>query len=271
MLDFWGWLIEGERPHYAPQGVRSVSLLTRLACPMRDSRGGCWSFREWLRCLSIPLFEARRLPGLRNDVGLRAFIASQDRSLKEFLTKLLVAKKITDPRLVQEAQDLIAGQADVSYGEELMSIASAGRGRLAGGDALQAATEAAGRMWEKLWRPESYAGAQTWENRFPMSVQRGGIRSTVRAYANFLIGHFAQRLRKSRAAVSTVQSSQVDEPIDPEGRATSPYPRRLLRGKCHNHCLRPTLRRFRMLFECAFEVSALKYPLICARPCKSST
>jgi hypothetical protein len=169
----------------------------------------------------MPLFEARRLGGFRSDIGRQAFIDSQNWSFKDFLRKLLAAKKITDPLLVQEAQALIAGQADFSYGAELMRIASAGRARLAGADAVQGATEAAGRMWEKLWRPESYAGGQTWESRFPSSVQRGGIRGTVRAFANNLIGHFAQRLRKSRASVSTFQRSQVDEPIEPEGRATS--------------------------------------------------
>jgi hypothetical protein len=191
---------------------------------MPGSRGGCWSFREWLRLPypSIPIFEARRLGGFRSDIGLRAFIDAQNWSFKDFLKKLLATKKITDPLLVQEAQALIAGQADFSYGAELLRIASAGRARLAGADALQAATEAAGRMWELLWRPESYAGTQTWETRFPLSALRGGIIGTVRAVANNLIGHFAQRLRKSRAAVSTVQSSQIDEPIDPEGRASNP-------------------------------------------------
>src|SRR5262249_28424742 len=33
-----------------------------------------------------------------------------------------------------------------------------------------------------------------------------------------------------------------------EEREPSPYPRRLLRGKCHNHCLRCTLRRLRIVF-----------------------
>jgi hypothetical protein len=214
MLDFWGWPIGEGRPHYTPQGARRVSPLNTLACPMK---GECWSFKEWLDLLHpfIHLFETR------SDVGLQAFIASQDRSLKEFLTKLLAAKKITDPRLVREAQALIAGQADFSYGAELLRIASTGRARLAGADALQGATEAAGRMWEKLWRPESYAGGQTWESRFPLSVQRGGIRGTVRAFANHLIGHFAQRLRKGRASVSTFQASQIEQPIDAEGRATS--------------------------------------------------
>jgi hypothetical protein len=176
-------------------------------------RGGCWSFREFL-------FEARRF-GLRSDVGLRAFIDSQNWSFKDFLKKLLAAKKITDPLLVREAQALIAGQADFSYGAELMRIASAGRARLAGADAVQGATEAAGRLWELLWRLGSYPGTQTWETRFPLSALRGGIIGTVRAVANNLIGHFAQRLRKSRAAVSTFQQSQIDEPIDPEGRAIS--------------------------------------------------
>jgi hypothetical protein len=54
-----------------------------------------------------------------------------------------------------------------------------------------------------------------------LSALRGGIRGTVRAVANHLIGHFAQRLRKSRPARSTVQTSQIDEPVEPEGRATS--------------------------------------------------
>jgi hypothetical protein len=70
-------------------------------------------------------------------------------------------------------------------------------------------------MWEKLWRPESYAGARTWETRFPRSVHRGGLRGTLRAYANYLLGHFAQRLRKSRARFPTLHWSQIDAPLDP--------------------------------------------------------
>jgi hypothetical protein len=167
---------------------------------------------------SIPLFEAR------SDVGRQAFIDSQNWSFKGFLKELLQARKITDPQLVQEAQTLIADHSNsiFDYGEELLRIASAGRGRLAGADVLQAATEAAGRMWEKLWRLESYGEGQTWESRFPLSVQRGGLRGTVRAFANNLIGHFGQRLRKSRAGVATVQRSQIDAPIDPEARVTNP-------------------------------------------------
>src|SRR5262249_22106025 len=172
----------------------------------------------------MPLFEAGRRPS-PGDPGLQAFIASQNSSFKIFLTKLLAAKKITDPQLVQEAQALITDHSDsiFNYGEELLRIAAAGRGRLAGADVLQAATEAAGRMWENLWRLESYGEGQTWESRFPLSVQRGGIRGTVRAFANYLIGHFAQGLRKGRASVSTFQISQIeapDNPIDPEGRAS---------------------------------------------------
>jgi hypothetical protein len=156
--------------------------------------------------------------------SIRERIPSQNRSFKEFLEKLLDARKNTDPQLVQEAQALIADNSNTifNYGKELLWIASAGRGRLAGADALHGATEAAGRMWEKLWRPESYAGTQTWESRFPRSVQRGGIRGTVRAFSNHLVGHFAQRLRKSRASVSTFQQSQLEEPMEPEGRATNP-------------------------------------------------
>jgi hypothetical protein len=61
--------------------------------------------------------------------------------------ELLSAKKITDPQLVKEAEALIADPGIFSYGKELLRVASAGRGRLAGADALQGATEAAGRMW----------------------------------------------------------------------------------------------------------------------------
>jgi hypothetical protein len=220
MLDFWGWLIAEERPYCTTQGVRRVSLLNRLASPIQDNRGGCWSFREWLcrRYPSIPLFEAR------SDVGRQAFIDSQNWSFKGFLKELLYARKITEPQLVQEAETLIADHPNsiFNYGEELLRIAAAGRGRLAGGDVLQAATEAAGRMWENLWRLESYGEGQTWESRFPLSARRGGIRGTVRSFANNLIGHFGQRLRKSRAGVATVQRSQIDAPIDPEARVTNP-------------------------------------------------
>jgi hypothetical protein len=218
MQDFWGWL--EERPHCVPQAARRVSLLNRPSCPIWGGRGGCWSFREWLcrRYPSIPLFEAR------SDVGRQAFIDSQNWSFKRFLKELLYAKKITDPQLVQEAQALITDHSNsiFNYGEELLRIAAAGRGRLAGGDVLQAATEAAGRMWEKLWRLDAYPGAQTWESRFPLSARRGGIRGTVRGFANNLIGQFCQRLRKSRAGVATVQRSQIEAPIDPEARATNP-------------------------------------------------
>jgi hypothetical protein len=229
MLDFWGWLIGEALPRCVPQAVPRVSLPNSPACPIRGSRGGCRSFREWLtlRYPSIPLFEARGFGSSWSGVELQAFIDSQNQSFKDFLRKLLDAKKITDPRLVREAEALIADQSNsiFNYGTELLRIASAGRGRLAGADVLQAATEAAGRMWEKLWRPESFAGTQTWESRFPLSVQRGGVRGTVRAFANNLIVHFAQRLRKGRAGVSTVQSSQLedpDNPIDPEAPATNP-------------------------------------------------
>jgi hypothetical protein len=181
------------------------------------------TFWQWVVAAARDLSLSRpSLPFTEGDEGLRVFIDSQDRSFKEFLTKLLAAKKITDPHLVKEAETLIADPGLFSYGKELLRIASAGRGRLAGADALQGATEAAGRMWEKLWRPESYPGTQTWEGRFPLSVQRGGIRGTVRAVANNLIGHFAQRLRKSRAGVSTFQRSQIEAPIDPEARVTNP-------------------------------------------------
>jgi hypothetical protein len=220
MLDFWGWLNGEDRPHCVPQGVSRANPLNRPSCPIQDNRGGCWSFREWLtlRYPSIPLFEAR------SDVGRQAFIDSQNRSFKDFLRTLLAAKKITDTGLVREAEALIADHSNsvFDYGEELLRIAAAGRSRLAGGDVLQAATEAAGRMWEKLWRLDAYPGAQTWETRFPLSARRGGIRGSVRGFANNLLGHFAQRLRKSRAGVATVQRSQIEAPIDPEARVTNP-------------------------------------------------
>jgi hypothetical protein len=76
-------------------------------------------------------------------------------------------------------------------------------------------------LWETLWRPQAYPGAQTWETRFPRSADRGGIRGTVRAYASHLLGHFAQRLRKSRSRFPTVQWSQI-APIDPVAPAADP-------------------------------------------------
>jgi hypothetical protein len=218
VLDFWGWLIGEERFRCVPEGVGRVRPLTSLACPMG---GGCWSFREFLS-------EAKGLGGSsRSDFGLQAFITTQNWSLKGFLKELLAAKKIADPKLVREAEALIADHSNsiFNFGAELLRLASAGRARLAGADAVQGATEAAGRMWELLWRPESYPGTQTWETRFPLSAIRGGIRGTVRAVANNLLGHFAQRLRKGRASASTYQISQIedaDNPIDPEGRASNP-------------------------------------------------
>jgi hypothetical protein len=177
------------------------------------------TFWEWLVAVAPNL----GLTFTEGDEGLQAFIVAQNQSFKDFLRKLLAAKKITDPRLVREAEALIADHSNslFNYGQELVQIASAGRGRLAGGDTLQAATEAAGRIWEKLWQLESFPKGQTWESRFPLSVQRSGIVGTVRAFANHLIGHFAQRLRKSRASVSTMQQSQIDAPIDPAARAAN--------------------------------------------------
>ena len=55
-----------------------------------------------------------------------------------------------------------------------------------------------------------------------MSVARGGIRGTVRSFAANLVGHFAQRLRKSRSGVSTFQQSQLAAPIDPQAREATP-------------------------------------------------
>ena len=201
MLTFWRWLERRGRSDGLP----------RINSRPRDPD------------LSL-CFPARPLS--EGDEGLRAFIDSQNSSFKVFLQKLMGAKKITDPRLVQEAETLIADRANrlFNYGQELLRIASAGRGRLAGADAVQGATEAAGRMWELLWRPEAYAGTQTWETRFSMSAQRGGIRGTIRAVANNLIGHFAQRLRKARASVSTLQQSQIgdtDSAFDVAGRASN--------------------------------------------------
>ena len=181
-------------------------------------------YREYVASREALCYPASAL--FEGDQGLQAFIDSQNLSFKVFLKELLDAKKISDPRLVQEAEMLIADRANqvFNYGQELVKIASAGRGRLMGADALQGATEAAGRMWELLWRPEAYAGKQTWETRFPLSAQRGGIRGTVRAIANNLIGHFSQRLRKGRAGVSTWQHSQIgdtENPFDVPGRASN--------------------------------------------------
>jgi hypothetical protein len=173
------------------------------------------TFWQWL--LGHPL-----LPFMEGDQGRQAFIDAQNRSFLAFLRDLLAARKITDPRLVQEAEGLLADPSLFNYGEELLKLAARGRGRLAGGDTLQAATEVAGRLWEKLWRPQAYPGTQTWETRFPRSVHRGGLRGTVRAYANHLLGHFAQSLRKSRSRFPTVQWSQIDTPLDPAAPAADP-------------------------------------------------
>jgi hypothetical protein len=71
----------------------------------------------------VTVISFREFVGLaEGDEGLRAFIDSQNRSFKAFLQNLLDAPKITDPRLVQEAQALIAdeGQQFFNYGEELL-------------------------------------------------------------------------------------------------------------------------------------------------------
>jgi hypothetical protein len=172
------------------------------------------TFWQWL--LAYPL-----LPVMEGDEGRQAFIDAQNRAFPAFLRELLTARKITDPRLVQEAEALLSDPSLFNYGEELMKIAARGRGRLAGGDTLQGATEVAGRLWEQLWRPQAYPGGQTWETRFPRSADRGGIRGTVRAYANYLLGHYAQRLRKSRSRLPTLQWSQIAA-IDPAAPARDP-------------------------------------------------
>src|SRR5689334_20644597 len=114
-------------------------------------------FREWLTAKHPDLIVSDLTrPIHEGDDGLRAFVDAQNRSFKDFLRQLLSAKKFTDPRLVQEAEALIAdhGNQLFDYGRELLRIASAGRGRLGGADAQQGATEAAGRLWEMMWRPE---------------------------------------------------------------------------------------------------------------------
>jgi hypothetical protein len=62
------------------------------------------SFWEWIVVVAPNLW----LPLLEGDVGRSAFIASQNRSFKDFLQELLLAQKITDPRLVDEAKALTA-------------------------------------------------------------------------------------------------------------------------------------------------------------------
>jgi hypothetical protein len=86
------------------------------------------TFWQGLANLSLPVTEG--------DEGRQAFIRAQNQSLKDFLRNLLEAQKITDPRLVREAEALIADQSNrlFNYGEELLQIASGGRGQLGGGD-----------------------------------------------------------------------------------------------------------------------------------------
>jgi hypothetical protein len=77
-------------------------------------------------------------------------------------------------------------------------------------------------LWLALLNPKLYEpeGA-TWEGRNPLSAQRQGIRGTIRAWARNKAGHFAARLTKRRAGVTTRQISQIhdpDNPFDPPAR-----------------------------------------------------
>jgi hypothetical protein len=69
----------------------------------------------------------------------------------------------------------------------------------------------------RLYDPEGV----TWETRNRFSAERNGIRGTIRSWARNKAGHFAARINKLRAGVTTRQISQVhdpDNPFDPPAR-----------------------------------------------------
>ena len=75
-----------------------------------------------------------------------------------------------------------------------------------GMDALQAAQEASGDAWMKLFNPKLYEGDSTWESRNPISL---GIARTITGFVVNFASHYARMIQKRTGERKTMQFSQL--------------------------------------------------------------
>jgi hypothetical protein len=155
-------------------------------------------------------------PFREGDEGYQAFIDQTNREFRTWIGTILRMDKFTDPRNEGEATAIVADPHYFNYAQELLAAAGGGRARLRGQDALDGAQDANVQLWMSLLNPKLYEPeGVTWESRNPLSAARAGIRGTIRAWARNKAGHFAARLTKHRAGVTTRQISQIHDPDNP--------------------------------------------------------
>jgi hypothetical protein len=177
------------------------------------------TFWEWLGQgyeYGFVLELQRLLREMRGDEGYQAFIQETNREFRTWIGTILRMGKFSDPRNEAEARAIVADPDYFSYAQELVAAASGGRARLRGQDVLDGAQDVNMQLWKTLLNPKlCEAEGVTWESRNPLSVQRNGIRGTIRAWARYKAGHFAARLNKLRSGVTTHQISQIQDPDQP--------------------------------------------------------
>jgi hypothetical protein len=158
------------------------------------------------------------------DEGYKAFIDQTNREFRRWIDTILRMNKFTDARNAAEARAIVADPTFFNYAQELVTAAGGGRARLRGQDILDGAQDVNAQLWLALLNPKLYElEGTTWESRNPFSAQRQGIRGTIRGWARNKAAHFAARLTKRRAGVTTRQISQIqdsDNPFDPPARPT---------------------------------------------------
>src|SRR5215472_18432375 len=146
------------------------------------------------------------------DEGYQAFLDQTNREFRTWIGTILRMGKFTDPRNEAEAKAIVADPHYYNYAQELLAAAGGGRARLRGQDVLDGAQDTNVQLWMSLLNPKLYEPeGVTWESRNPLSAARAGIRGTIRAWARNKAGHFAARLTKRRAGVTTRQISQIHD------------------------------------------------------------
>ena len=168
-----------------------------------------FGFTEWLLFVEGEsknpslLFEIRRGAGAEVE---ETFVRDMDNWFRQWLSGMLSHNKFTDPRNKAEAQQLLADPTTFSYGQTLLRAGQAGRARMRGMDALQAAQEASGDAWIKLLNPKLYEGDSTWESRHPTSL---GIARTITGFVVNFASHYARMIQKRTGERKTMQFSQL--------------------------------------------------------------
>lgn len=167
-------------------------------------------FIEWLLLRTGELIDPALLFEVHRGAGAgveEAFVRDMDAWFQQWLVAMLSRNKFADPENQAEAQRLIADPTTFSYGRILLNAGQAGRARMKGMDALQAAQEASGDLWMKLLDPKLYDGDITWESRNPTAT---GIARTITGYAVNLAGNYARWMQKRASSRKTVQFSQLE-------------------------------------------------------------